>query len=189
MKNGYTLHDETTAQAGLGEVFEAVKGEFGFVPNMFRVIGEATPAARAYLELNQLFGQTSLSPIEQQVVLQAINVENACHYCVAAHSVVSTMVEMPREHINALRSGQSLDDPKLESLRSFASIMTRKRGNVSKEEFDAFIGVGWTKQTAMEVVLGLALKTLSNYANHLAGTPVDEQFASEAWEPGELVSA
>jgi 3-phosphoshikimate 1-carboxyvinyltransferase len=30
--------------------------------------------------------------------------------------------------------------------------------------------------------LGVAMKTLSNYVNHVAATPLDEQFASAAWE-------
>jgi hypothetical protein len=33
----------------------------------------------------------------------------------------------------------------------------------------------------LEVVLGLAQKVLSNYVNHLAQTPVDEQWEKFAW--------
>jgi hypothetical protein len=32
----------------------------------------------------------------------------------------------------------------------------------------------------LEVVLGLAFKTISNYTNHLVDTPVDEAFSAEA---------
>lgn len=32
-----------------------------------------------------------------------------------------------------------------------------------------------------DVLTLLALKTLSNYVNHLAETPLDPQFASQAW--------
>jgi hypothetical protein len=33
----------------------------------------------------------------------------------------------------------------------------------------------------LEVVLGLAQKTISNYINHLARTPVDKQYEKYAW--------
>jgi len=35
----------------------------------------------------------------------------------------------------------------------------------------------------LEVIVGIAFKTLSNFTNHLADTPIDKQFAPFAWEP------
>jgi len=32
------------------------------------------------------------------------------------------------------------------------------------------------------VVMGVTMKTLSNYANHVMQTPVDAAFADERWE-------
>jgi len=34
----------------------------------------------------------------------------------------------------------------------------------------------------LEVTLGIAMKTLSNYANGLMNTPLDEAFKPEAWQ-------
>jgi alkylhydroperoxidase family enzyme len=45
-----------------------------------------------------------------------------------------------------------------------------------------FLNAGFTPQQALEVVLGIGLKTLSNYTNHLADTPLDEAFAGRAWQ-------
>lgn len=36
---------------------------------------------------------------------------------------------------------------------------------------------------AQSVILGPAMKTLSNCTNHIAGTPLDEAFAEAAWSP------
>jgi hypothetical protein len=33
----------------------------------------------------------------------------------------------------------------------------------------------------LEVVLGIGLKTLSNYTNHIVDTEVDDAFAANAW--------
>jgi hypothetical protein len=33
----------------------------------------------------------------------------------------------------------------------------------------------------LEIVLGLAQKTISNYVNHLARTPVDKQYEKYTW--------
>jgi len=41
---------------------------------------------------------------------------------------------------------------------------------------------GYSRATVLEVVLGVALKTLSNYTNHIAGTELDEAFEDAARE-------
>jgi len=33
----------------------------------------------------------------------------------------------------------------------------------------------------LEVLLGVATKTISNYMNHIAATPLDDAFAAMAW--------
>ncbi len=33
----------------------------------------------------------------------------------------------------------------------------------------------------LEVIVGVAMKTISNYTNHIAATPLDHRFASAAW--------
>lgn len=37
------------------------------------------------------------------------------------------------------------------------------------------------RRQVLEVVLGIGIKTLSNYTNHIAGTPLDEACAKAAW--------
>ena len=51
------------------------------------------------------------------------------------------------------------------------------------EEVAAFLSVGYTRAQILEVIVGIAFKTLSNFTNHLADTPIDKQFASFEWEP------
>ena len=58
----------------------------------------------------------------------------------------------------------------------------RKRGNVSKEDLQAFHDAGYGQQQVLEVILGVAQKTMSNYVNHIAETPIDEPFQKFAWK-------
>ena len=44
-----------------------------------------------------------------------------------------------------------------------------------------FQTVGYSKAQILEVFLSLSFKTLSNYVNHLAETPLDDAFAARAW--------
>ncbi len=43
------------------------------------------------------------------------------------------------------------------------------------------LGAGYGQQQVLEVVLGVGIKTMSNYTNHIAHTPVEEAFAAASW--------
>lgn len=77
--------------------------------------------------------------------------------------------------IEALRNTQALADPKLNRLALFTQAVMANKGNVGDAELQAFFDVGYNEQQALEVVLGVALATLCNYANNLARTAINEQ--------------
>ena len=52
---------------------------------------------------------------------------------------------------------------------------------VSDDDIASFQTVGYSKAQILEVFLSLSFKTLSNYVNHLAETPLDDAFAARAW--------
>ena len=56
-----------------------------------------------------------------------------------------------------------------------------ERGHVSRVAVDRFLQAGFTHAQALEVVLAIAAKTLSNYVNHIAHLPDDEAARGERW--------
>jgi alkylhydroperoxidase family enzyme len=92
------------------------------------------------------------------------------------------MTGAPAELVAALRSGTPLPDSRLESLRTFTGKLVQRRGWLEDADVQEFLAAGFEQQQVLEVVLGVTQKTLSNYANHLAGTPVDAAFAQFAWK-------
>jgi alkylhydroperoxidase family enzyme len=92
------------------------------------------------------------------------------------------MVKMPAEILDGLRTSKRLTDAKLEALRSFTSEMVNSRGRVSDSRIEQFLDAGYTRQNVLEVVFASAMKTLSNYTNHISETPVDSAFAAQTWE-------
>jgi len=76
----YSLYDASTAPANSRQILDAVSEEFGMVPNLEKVLAASPPVLQAYTSLWKLFGQTSLSSIEQQVVYQTVNLQHQCNY-------------------------------------------------------------------------------------------------------------
>ncbi|MGE0392075.1 MAG: carboxymuconolactone decarboxylase family protein [Vicinamibacterales bacterium] len=176
----YTVHSIESAPAASKDTLAAVARAYGFLPNLMGVMAEAPAALKAYPTLIGLFDQTSFTPTERQVVLLATSVENGCDYCVAAHTVIAGMQGVAGEVVQAIRAGQPLADTRLEALRRFTIAVVGSRGRVSDADTTSFLGAGYTLGQVLEVVLGVAIKTLSNYVNHIAETPIDGAFAAAA---------
>lgn len=171
----FPQHDIESAPAAAQPLFEEVKADFGMIPNLERTLASAPAALEGYVRLWALFDQTSFTPIERQVVYQTANFLNGCTYCIPWHTLLSQKAGMCDEDVQALREGKPLSDEKLEVLRIFTTRMVESRGHPPEEELDAFFAAGYTDVQAMEVVLGLATKVISNYTNGIAGTPLDAQ--------------
>ena len=54
------------------------------------------------------------------------------------------------------------------------------RGQVGDDDLKAFFAAGYSQQAALEVVLGVSLATLCNYANNLAQTPINPELQAFA---------
>lgn len=164
-------------------ILHGAREKFGFVPNLLGVLANAPALLEGYLALGSIFDRSTLTPTERQIVLLAASFENGCDYCMAAHSVIAGMQRVDSAVVQALRNGSAIADPRLEALRGFAKEVVASRGRPEPTVIDRFLTAGYTSGQALEVVLGVGLKTLSNYANHLARTPLDPAFASARWEP------
>ena len=178
----FKVHTVETAPKDTLPLFEKSQSNFGMIPNLHAVMGESPSLLEAYQVVHELFMKTSLTAEEQTVVWQTINVESECSYCVPAHTAVAHMMGVDEALSNALRDGTALPK-KLEALREFTLKIMRQRGNLSESEVDAFIAAGFTQQNVFEVILGLSQKTMSNYVNHIAATPLDAGFQKFEWSP------
>lgn len=179
----FPLHDPDSAPEASRDLLLAAQRDMGMIPNLYRVMAESPQLLTAYQQLQHLFQHTTLTPTEQNVVWLAVNVEHACHYCVPAHTALAHGMKVEPAIIDALRAGQPLADPRLEALRSFTLDLVRNRGVVEDTRVEAFLAAGFTRRQAMEIILGIAQKVLSNYLNHLADTPIDAPFEEFAWQP------
>jgi uncharacterized peroxidase-related enzyme len=137
----------------------------------------------AYLYGYKLFrSESSLTPAEQETVLLVISRINECTYCMAAHSMIATAVsKVPAEVIEAIRSDTPIADARLAALAGFTQRMVVSRGNPTQDELQAFLSAGYSERTVLEIVLAIAVKTISNYSNHVFHTEVDQRFRDFSW--------
>ncbi|WNO07783.1 carboxymuconolactone decarboxylase family protein [Teredinibacter sp. KSP-S5-2] len=178
----FTHYSIETAPQAAKPLLEQSKKALGFVPNLYAYLAESPAALKSYVTLSGLLEQGSLTPEQQQVVLLAVSVYNQCEFCVSAHSVIAKQfVKVDSKIVEALRNNTPLPDAKLEALAVFSRQVAEKRGWLAEEDIQSFIDAGFNKAQVLDVVLGVTLKTLSNYSSHITGTTVNKELESEYW--------
>ena len=89
-------------------------------------------------------------------------------------------MKVDAETVNAIREGKTLADSKLNALVNFTKEVVSERGYVSENTKSEFLKNGFTEVQMMEVIIGVAHKTVSNYIDHLNPVEIDAGFKSEA---------
>ena len=175
------VHTIESAPEGSKASLEGSVKAFGMLPGLHGVLASSPATLEAYKALHGSFQNSSFNAEELTVVWQTINVEHGCHYCVPAHTAIGHMMKVDAQLTEALRNSQAMPNEKLQALHDTTLKIVRNRGQLSPSDLESFYSVGYGEQQVLEILLGLAQKTISNYANHIANTPVDEPFQKFAW--------
>jgi len=171
-----TIHTVESAPEAARERVEAAHKANGFLPNLIGVLANAPAALETYQVVGGINGKTSLTPAEREVVQITAATLNDCGFCVAGHTKLSLQkLRMSESVVEALRRQEPIEDAKLDALAHFSVAVIQKKGQVSDDELAAFRAAGYNDQQALEVVLGVSLATLCNYANSLAQTPINPE--------------
>ena len=150
---------------------------FGFVPNLIATMAHSPSALRAYLNADLGFKHGTLTPGEQQIVLLAASKENGCRYCTTSHSALARFfTNVPGDAIAAIENDRPLSDPKLNALVDLTRQLVSQRGNAPRTTIDAFVAAGYSKDQLLEVFVGVGLKTISNYFDHVSEVEIDSEF-------------
>lgn len=176
----FPMHSVESAPEASRPAMEWYAENFGMVPNLAAVLAESPALLLSYWQTQQnLLMHSTLSRQEINVVQTAIAHANACQYCVAGHTAFGKMEFFGNtdEQLDALRSGEAFDDPKLNTLRDFALRVLQNQGRMSASQLQTFLDAGYTQAQALDVVANIAAKIMSNYANQIVLTPVDDAFA------------
>jgi AhpD family alkylhydroperoxidase len=180
--NTFVNHTLDSAPEVSRPLMQGAIDAFGFLPNLIARMSTSPAMTEAYLTMGDIFARSSFTPIEQQVVLLTVSRFHNCQYCVGAHSVIADMQGVPEEITNAIRNNQDIPDERLHILGVFTEHVLDQRGWIDNAILQRFYDVGFSQQNALDVIVGIAVKTLSNYTNHIAGTELDQAFTHRSWE-------
>lgn len=181
--SNFPVHTRKTAPEAAHATLDTVASLFGFVPNLLGVMATSPALAEAYMALSGIFEKSGLNPTERQVVLLTVSHFHECRYCMAAHSMIAEMQQVPADVVEAIRTDAPISNTKLEALRLYVKKLIEQRGWINEAEMNEFLAAGYEPSHALDVLVGVGQKILSNFTNHIANTPVDAAFEKHSWSP------
>lgn len=171
------------ADPAVRPILDDTVATIGAVPNMYAAMANLPALLDTYVHgYHQFRTGSDFTAAEQEVVFLVVSRMNGCAYCVTAHSVIADrMSGLDIDVTDAIRDGEPIADQRLAALAEFTGAMFDTRGVPDPGAARAFLDAGFTERHILSIVLAIAVKTISNYTNHLFDTPVDPMFAARTW--------
>lgn len=182
-ERNFPMHTLESAPESSKEAMQWYQENFGMVPNLAQIIANSPALLRSYWQTQlNLLQHGSLSKQEINIVETVVAHENQCQYCVAGHTAFgkNPLFNNTDEQLNAVRNSVDFEDAKLNALRDFTLLVMKNQGRMSDSQLQAFLEAGYARAHALDVVACVAAKVMSNYANQIVLTPIDDAFASLA---------
>lgn len=170
------LHSVASAPASSRPFVERSAKNNGYLPNLIALLAGAPEALEAYVTLGELNARGALSLAEREVVQITAAGTHGCGFCAAGHAAVALKkAGLSTQAVVALQAGERTGDARLDALAAFTRDVIAARGAVAEASYAAFQRAGFDDRQALDVVLGVALATLCNFANNLGQPPLNPE--------------
>jgi uncharacterized peroxidase-related enzyme len=163
--------DEATGKTK--ELFNAIQGKLGLVPNMMRTMGNSPALLEGYLNLSGALSHGKLGAKTGELLALAVSQKNNCDYCLSAHTFIGEkLVHIDANTLQNARNANAAD-AKTDAILKFANVLVNKQGLVNDADVDTIKAAGLTDGEIGEIVGHVALNVLTNYFNNTANTSID----------------
>ena len=173
----FTVPTRDTVSEGNQALFDALKGQLGFVPNLYATFALSKNALGTYLALQS--AKSSINAKSREVVNLVVSQFNDCRYCLAAHTALGKMNGFTDAQIIEIRKGTASFDPKLDALARLTRELVSNRGHADPRATEVFFAAGWTQENLVDVIMTIGDKIISNYLHAATDIPVDFPAAPE----------
>ncbi len=162
-------------QSATGEakaLLDAVESSLGMVPNFVRVLANSPAALGAFLGLHGIASAGALDPLTRERIALAVAEQNACQYCVSAHTAIGRKAGLDGAEMLANRQGRSSDVKAAASL-NFASALVEHTGQVTAAEVEAVRAAGHSDAEIVEIIAHVAMNIFTNLLGKATQVEID----------------
>jgi len=155
-----TIIDQENASAEQRRQLEGIGARFGTVPNYLRILANSPVALKAFLGLNALANEGSLSLQTRERIALALAQRNSCEYSLAAHMAAGRGAGLTGNEMAANREGTSEDARAALAVR-LALSLAQNKGEIDNTELVAARVAGYTDADIVEIIGHVGMNLLA----------------------------
>ncbi len=167
-----TVIDNDNANSEQRELLDTIQSQLGMVPNFLKVFANSPAALRAFLGLHAIASEGSLDAPTRERIALALAQQNACEYCVSAHTAIGRKAGLNDAEIEANRAGTS-QDSKAAAAVKFAKALAEHNGEVTTAEILEVRNAGYSESDIVEIITHVGLNVLSNIIGKASQVEID----------------
>jgi uncharacterized peroxidase-related enzyme len=166
-----TITNET-ANAEQKKLLDAIQSQLGIVPNFLKVFANSPAALRAFLGLHGIANEGSLEPQTRERIALALAQQNACEYCLSAHTAIGKKAGLNGDEISANRAGSS-QDAKAAVAVKLARSLAEHTGEITTAELVEAREAGYSDADIVEIITHVGLNNLTNMLGKASRLEID----------------
>jgi len=179
--HAYRIHSIESAPEKSKPALQGLKQNLGLIPNLAATMAESPVLLNGFVGAFGNFHGGSFTGAQKQVLLLSNAVANGCGWAVAFHSTLALKEGVDAQDVRAVREKRLPKDAKLAALSGFTRALIEKRGHVSEPDLATFTAAGFGPDQVLEVIAGLAVSVLANYAGNITNPILEDPFQPQAW--------
>ena len=153
-------------------LLDAVQTQLGMVPNFLKVFAHSPVALKAFLGLFGIATAGALDPQTRERIALALAQQNACEYCLSAHTALGQQVGLGAEEMAANRTGASQDAKAAAAVR-FARALVEHMGEVTTAELQDVRAAGYGEAEIVEIITHVGMNLLTNILGKASRLEID----------------
>jgi alkylhydroperoxidase family enzyme len=177
----YQIHTLESAPEKSKAALQGLKQAVGIVPNLAATMAESPTLVNGFVGAFGNFHGGSFTGAQKQTLLLTNAVTNSSKWAVAFHSTLALKEGVPGDAVQAIRERRLPNDKQLAALSALSRALIEKRGHLDDQDLRSFTDSGFTKAQVLEVIAGLAVSTMANYAGNITKPALEPPFTAQVW--------
>ena len=161
-----------TANADQKALLDAIQSQLGVVPNFLKVFANSPDALKAFLGLHGIASAGALDALTRERIALALAQQNACQYCLSAHTAIGRKTGLDDAEIEANRAGSSRDAKAAAAIR-FARALVAHSGEVTSSELADVRNAGYGDAEIVEIITHVGMNILTNILGKASRVDID----------------
>jgi AhpD family alkylhydroperoxidase len=177
----YPIYTIESAPEASRPALLGLKQGLGLVPNLAATMAGSPVLVQGFVGAFGNFRGGSFTGGQRQALLLTNAVANRCAWAVAFHSTLALKEGVDAKDVQAMREGRLPAEPGLAGLSALTRALIEKRGHLDERDLSAFREAGFAADQVLEVIAGLAVSIMANYAGNITRPELEAPFQAQAW--------